>query len=192
MIYSAVLETFLDYFYMNGKTIGIVLVVLIILAGGWYLLANQSGGTQTGTQSGNSQATTTGPSTGTSTVSTGTSIRPLVTYTNDGFSPATLTVAEGTTVTFVNQSSNPMWIASDPHPTHQGYDGTTRSTHCAPGYTGPTPFDECTTVSPGTSYTFTFTKTGSWGYHNHAGAEDHGTIVVTGGTGVSGSVNVTM
>jgi plastocyanin len=98
-----------------------------------------------------------------------------VTYTDQGFSPSTVTINEGDSVTFVNKSANPMWVASDPHPLHNGYDGTTRDQHCAPGYAGPAPFDECGT-SP--SFTFTFTKTGTWGYHNHAEDEMAGTVIV--------------
>jgi plastocyanin len=98
----------------------------------------------------------------------------VVTLTDDGFSPETLAVKAGQTVTFVNQSRSGMWIASDPHPTHQGYSGTTRSQHC-PDTEG-IAFDECTV---GDSYTFTFRKVGSWGYHNHVIDEQHGTIVVS-------------
>jgi plastocyanin len=67
-----------------------------------------------------------------------------------------------------------MWIASDPHPTHQGYSGTTRDQHC-PDTSG-TAFDEC---AAGTTYTFVFEKVGSWGYHNHANISSRGTVVVT-------------
>lgn len=98
-----------------------------------------------------------------------------VTYTAQGFSPAQVTVAEGGTVTWVNQSGHPMWVASGVHPTHTVYDGTSKNEHCAAGYTGAAPFDEC---SAGDSYSFTFTKTGDWKYHNHAGAEDTGTVTV--------------
>ena len=66
-------------------------------------------------------------------------------------------------------------MASDPHPIHNGYDGTTLQQHCAQGYTGPAPFDEC---SPGTSFSFTFAKVGSWGYHDHLEASIKGTVVV--------------
>jgi plastocyanin len=98
----------------------------------------------------------------------------VVTLTDDGFSPETLTIKAGQTVTFVNQSNGGMWVTSDPHPTHQGYSGTTKSQHC-PDTEG-VAFDECTV---GDSYTFTFQKVGSWGYHNHVLDEQHGTIVVT-------------
>ena len=42
-----------------------------------------------------------------------------VTYTDTGYSPKEITVKQGTTVTFVNQSSGGMWTASAIHPTHQ-------------------------------------------------------------------------
>jgi plastocyanin len=68
-----------------------------------------------------------------------------------------------------------MWVASDPHPIHNGYDGTTVQQHCAAGYAGPAPFDEC---AAGTSFTFTFDKVGTWGYHDHLDHSVMGTITV--------------
>jgi plastocyanin len=92
-----------------------------------------------------------------------------------GFQPQTLTIKKGGTVTFVNQSGDVMWVASGAHPDHDGYDGTTRSEHCDPAYAGPKPFDQC---AEGNSYSFTFTKTGTFNYHNHRLDEDYGTITV--------------
>jgi len=99
-----------------------------------------------------------------------------ITYTDDGYSPNTLHVPIGTTVTFKNDSSRQMWTASDVHPTHTEYDDTSLGKHC-PDTTG-TVFDECEGVKPGNSWSFTFTKPGSWNYHNHLFASDIGTIVV--------------
>jgi plastocyanin len=98
-----------------------------------------------------------------------------VTYDGSAFSPSTVTIKKGDTVTW-NDSSGQMWVASSPHPAHTGYDGTSRTTHCAPGYTGATPFDQC---SPGATYTFTFDKVGSWSYHDHMNPSSFGTVVVT-------------
>lgn len=86
-----------------------------------------------------------------------------VAYTATGFTPKTVTVKAGTGVTFVNQSSNGMWVASDVHPTHQ----------LLPG------FDELKSVVTGGSYTYVFTKVGRWKYHNHMNPSDGGTVVVT-------------
>lgn len=98
-----------------------------------------------------------------------------VTYDGDNFSPASITIKQGGTVSFVDKSVSPMWIASNPHPVHTGYDGTNRETHCATGYVGSKPFDEC---SSGTSFSFMFSEIGSWGYHNHLNSGVTGTVVV--------------
>lgn len=97
-------------------------------------------------------------------------------YTSRGFQPATVTINRGDTVDFVaDQGSGSMWVASDPHPTHQGFDGTTLSQHCVQGYAGPVPFDQC---ASGSTYAFTFDKAGTWGYHNHRDEGMTGTVVV--------------
>ena len=89
-------------------------------------------------------------------------------YTDAGFSPANLTVKVGDTVTFKNQSSADMWVASAMHPTHSVYNGTTLQQHC------PDPenndFDQCQSGGAGTSWSFTFTKAGSFGYHGLSAA----------------------
>lgn len=85
-----------------------------------------------------------------------------VSYDGSAFSPATVTIEIGTVVTFTNTSSNSLRVASDPHPTHTDLPG----------------FDSVKTLKKGESYSFTFTKTGSWGYHNHLASSHKGTIVV--------------
>lgn len=108
-----------------------------------------------------------------------------VTYTDQGFSPKSVTVPAGTTITFVNQTGENMWVASALHPTHQTYDGTTMSEHCTAGYRGPAPFDQCVS---GDSFSFIFLKVGEWKYHNHADATDFGTIIVTGNAAAPSSL----
>lgn len=81
---------------------------------------------------------------------------------DDGFHPQTLTIDAGDTVKFENKSSDDAWPASNVHPTHLLYPG----------------FDAKKPLLPGDSYSFTFTKTGSWGYHNHLEPDVQGTIVV--------------
>lgn len=99
-----------------------------------------------------------------------------VTYAGTGFSPASVTIAKGDTVMFVAGTDDKvMWVASGPHPTHQGYDGTTRDQHCASGYSGSAPFDQCAT---GASFSFTFAKAGTWKYHNHVNSGQTGTVIV--------------
>jgi len=94
----------------------------------------------------------------------------IITYTDEGFSPLSLTVASGTTVTFKNQSSNPMWPASALHPTHGVYPTTG-------GCIGST-FDACRGIAPGESWSFKFDIAGTWKYHDHLNASKTGTIIV--------------
>jgi plastocyanin len=81
---------------------------------------------------------------------------------DDGFQPQTLTINAGDMVKWENDSSDDAWPASNVHPTHLLYPG----------------FDAKKPLLPGDSYSFTFTKTGNWGYHNHLEPDVQGTIVV--------------
>jgi plastocyanin len=162
---------------MEGKTIGSIVLVIIIIVGGWYLLSAKPAQAPTTTDQSPAVTNTTTTTTSTTTANSTTPAGVTVFYTAQGFSPKSVTVPLGTTVSFVNQSSGSMWVASAPHPTHQGYDGTTKDQHCVAGYSGPAPFDQC---SAGSVFTFTFTKSGTFGYHNHASASDYGTITVVG------------
>lgn len=100
----------------------------------------------------------------------------LVTYTNDGYRPGTVTVSAGERVTFVNESSRSTWPASNIHPTHTLYPNSSRSkcgTAKAEGI-----FDACEGISPGSSWSFTFTEVGAWGFHDHLRANHKGTVTV--------------
>ena len=156
---------------MNKNTI-IAIVIIIILGFGYYLYSNNAGNNS-------SQTINTQPTTQTTQSEVTNVVTPktvIVNYTNAGFSPKTVTIAKGDTVNFVVDATNGgMWVASAPHPTHEGYDGTTKNQHCASDYSGPVPFDQC---SKGISYSFTFTKVGSWGYHDHGNSSNFGTIIV--------------
>ncbi|MBI3572638.1 MAG: cupredoxin domain-containing protein [Candidatus Kerfeldbacteria bacterium] len=86
-----------------------------------------------------------------------------VTITASGVDPQVLTVKKGTTVTFVNNDAALHRLASNPHPADTDL----------PGFDG--------TIPPNDRYTFTFTKVGRWGYHDHLDALNptfQGTIVV--------------
>jgi plastocyanin len=96
-----------------------------------------------------------------------------VTYTDSGFEPREITVERGEDVTWINEASTDMWVASDDHPTHTRYDGTSLRQHCEDGESDT--FDQC---SSGDSYEFEFEKTGVFGYHNHEAAGDTGAVVV--------------
>ena len=166
---------------MPMKNVAYVLIALVVLVLGYLLFTNTTKAPTTDTVVApvpSPEAMNTESPVGTSTITNtqGSMAPKTVTITYDGtsFSPRSVSIHAGDKVTFVNTNSSRMWVASDPHPTHQGYSGTTVSQHC-PDSNG-TAFDQC---SNGTSYTFTFVKTGSWGYHDHTNRSATGTVVVT-------------
>src|SRR3989344_4435351 len=139
-----------------------VIIVIVIAGAGWWYVS-QSAPAPAASNTGELTGTVTAPKSVT------------VLYGADGFSPSTVTIKKGDTVTFTNNGGGDMWVATAQHPAHSGYDGTPLSTHCAAGYTGPVPFDQC---AAGTSYSFMFNQAGTWNYHNHNNDADFGKVVV--------------
>ena len=83
-----------------------------------------------------------------------------VTYSANGFTPATFEINKGDTVTFTRgASAGNMWVASAPHPVH-------------------TDLPEFDQKKNGDSYSFTFDKVGTWKFHNHSGTSHFGSITV--------------
>ena len=89
-----------------------------------------------------------------------------VQYTADGrFVPERLDIATGDEVVFVNASDQPVWPASNIHPTHE----------ILPS------FDPLEVISPGDSWSYRFNDNGYWRYHNHVEPSQTGLIVSLGG-----------
>lgn len=85
----------------------------------------------------------------------------VITYSGTGFSPDTITVTSGGSITVKNESSDTLAFRSDPHPVHTENDEL-----------------NINDIAPGANRTFTLTEKGSWGYHNHLDADKTGIIVV--------------
>ncbi len=89
---------------------------------------------------------------------------PKVTYTYTGFAPKSITIKKGETVVFENKTGKRASVASNDHPTHLIYPE----------------FDQYKTIQRGNeAFKFTFTKVGTWNYHDHLNASAGGTVVVT-------------
>jgi len=88
----------------------------------------------------------------------------IVTRTATGFVPNTLTLRKGDSITFVSTTGKEFWPASNFHPSHGLYPE----------------FDPKRQLEPSERWTFTFTKVGTWGFHDHLESGIKGTIRVEG------------
>ena len=139
---------------MKNSTIFIVtiIIILVVIVAGVIVYSNNLVGTPTYNQTPSNSMV---PIDATATSS-------VVSLTNSGFSPSTITISNGDSVTFVNNSSNMMWVASNPHPTHTDLPG----------------FDEKQSIAQGQSWTYTFSVAGTHGYHNHINPSNKGVVIV--------------
>ncbi len=128
---------------MKKKTVIATLVVLVLGAGGLYAM-KQNQGKASGSGAGVAKDAVT------------------IVMNQDEYEPSELTVSKGTTVVFVNKSSDWRWPASNLHPTHDIYPE----------------FDPKEPVAPGASWSFSFDRAGSWRMHDHLAPYITGTILV--------------
>lgn len=84
-----------------------------------------------------------------------------LTYTDNGFSPSSITVKSGDTVAIKNNSSQTMQLDSDPHPVHTN-----------------DPELNVGTVEAGKTVTFKVEVKGTHGVHNHLDSSETATIIV--------------
>jgi hypothetical protein len=84
-----------------------------------------------------------------------------IVYTGFSFTPDDIAVASGATVTIINESSEELEFVSDPHPS-----------------TDANPELNIGTIASGQSKSFTITRKGAWGYHNHLSPLKRGRVTV--------------
>jgi plastocyanin len=80
----------------------------------------------------------------------------------DGFSPQNLVVTEGDTVVFSTDMENAFWPASNVHPTHTAYPD----------------FDPKKPIASHDTWSYTFTKAGTYKFHDHIVSTYEGEITV--------------
>jgi plastocyanin len=89
-----------------------------------------------------------------------------------GFIPDFIRISPGTTITWVNQDETPHWPASDFHPSHSQY--PTKEKGCLGSM-----LDVCHSMDKDEQYSFTFSKKGNWGIHDHLYPATSMTVEVT-------------
>lgn len=143
----------------NTKIIVIIAILILVLAGAWKLLGNR----QTPASAPQEQQEVAGS-------------EVVITYTDQGFSPASVNIKKGDTVVWKNESAKDMWPASAMHPTHTVYPGSgIQKCNTAEQ---PNIFDACGPIAPGGSWSFRFLEVGSWKFHNHLFPTAFGTVNV--------------
>lgn len=100
----------------------------------------------------------------------------IIEITEEGFSPKTLKISQGDTVTFINQGSEERWPATDLHPTHKLYPGSDIEKCGTPEESEI--FDACKPLQKNEEYEFTFQEKGNWNYHDHLNPNIKGVIIV--------------
>ena len=83
-----------------------------------------------------------------------------VILTDRGFLPSEITISQGSEVIFSTIRKIPFWPASDLHPSHSLYPE----------------FDPKAPIAPTKDWRFTFTKPGTWKYHDHLNPQYEGVI----------------
>lgn len=149
---------------MNKTGVIIAGIALLVIGGGAYALTQNSDDStdSANTSQDDNQATDTNGSGQSATTDNGEAVETsTITYTNDGFSPATITVKVGTTITVKNNSSGVLQFNSNPHPDHTDEEELNLDS-----------------LGPGKSTTFEVTQTGRFGFHNHLNEDDTGTLIV--------------
>ena len=100
----------------------------------------------------------------------------LITYTEDGYSPSSVTIRKGQSVRWTNSATADVetWPASAVHPTHSVYPETTDGDCLGSA------FDACRSLKQGGSWQFIFNEVGEWRFHDHLHPSKTGVVIVTG------------
>jgi plastocyanin len=137
----------------------VIIVVIVLLAGGWLFVStrNQATAPMVNVPSLSPAESATPESTESATPAAN-----MVTITSTSFSPATLTIKAGDSVTWTNSDTKLHAVNSDPHPAHTLYPD----------------LNDVSNISAGQSKSFTFTTAGTYKYHDHLNPTLTGTVIV--------------
>lgn len=139
--------------------LGLVVIVLVVFAG-WYFLKSQKSSVDTQTQT--SQVTTETVSASPTASASGSVMETgTVKITSSGFTPESITIKAGESVTWTNDDSANHIVASNPHPTHTDY-----------------PPLNIGLIKPGDSKSLSFPTAGTYKYHDHLNPSLTGSVTV--------------
>lgn len=159
----------------------IVLWVLavVIIAGGWYLYSSTPAqeAASTDVEAGGAVASQPVPAGEGNTNVTEMVVSKVpdavITFTDSGFVPSSITIKKGQTVRWANNSGSKVWPASAVHPSHAVYPQKVASDCLGSS------FDACRGLSQGESWDFTFDYAGEWKFHDHLNSSWRGSVTVS-------------
>jgi len=142
---------------MNKALIAIV-VVVVLAVGGWFIYDHHKSNTNSSYgNNGTSSSTSSNTNGSTSSSNQSTASTGAITIQNMMFTPPQISIRKGGTVTWTNNDSTAHTVTDD-----------------LSNVGGPASGD----IQPGSTYSFTFNKTGSFQYHCSIHPSMRGTIVV--------------
>ncbi|MFC1662921.1 plastocyanin/azurin family copper-binding protein [Patescibacteria group bacterium] len=159
----------------------IIIIIVIIVLGGlgfWAFSQYQTTNTNTPTTTVTNTTATSNTNVSEIVINTNSSLNTNIVDTNTsvispnevaitglGFSPQSITVLAGSTVTWLNNDSVLHHVAPDDHPSHTKYVDTWPDTGAG-------------RIAGGEAYSFTFTTAGTYTYHDHLHPTLIGTVIV--------------
>lgn len=144
---------------MSRNTTVAVVVILVLIVGGWFLTRPKSTPTPAPSETSTpAPAQTTTPS---ATEGAMMKEKNVVKITSDGFTPKNITISAGDTVTWMNSDTVDHTVNSAPHPTHTAY---------LPLNLG--------VIKPGDKKSLTFPQAGTYKYHDHLNPSLFGSVTV--------------
>lgn len=141
----------------RNTTIGIIVVVLVLLLG-WFYIKSQKA-TTAPVQTLATQVTE--PSTNPATGSAIPAEKNMVKITADGFAPQSITIKIGESITWTNTDTVDHTVNSTPHPAHTAY-----------------PPLNLDAIKPDASKSLTFPTAGTYKYHDHLNPSLTGSVTV--------------
>ncbi len=141
----------------QSAKIVIAVVLVAVLAGGAIWIGNMQKDNKNKSSSNTSQNTNTPSGDNQSNGE----VTATITFDGNKFNITENTIKSGDKVKIVNDSQTDLEFDSDPHPVHT--DNKELNVNM---------------VAPGESKTFTVTKPGTWGFHNHLNPSQRGSITV--------------
>ena len=135
-------------------------VILVLVVGGWFFTRPKQTVTpevsQSTQESSSSESATSAASSGAQMVE-----KNIVSINVGGFSPKTITIKTGESITWTNNDSENHTVNSDPHPTHTLYS-----------------FLNAGLIKPGDKKTVMFERAGKYTYHDHLNPSLTGSVTV--------------